>query len=170
MGGYAAFCFAQKHPELLRGLVLVDTRAEADAPEARRGRSELANRVMKEGAAAAVDAFLPKLVGVTTKNSRADVIARLKDMMLATPPRGISDALHGLAARQDATPILRQIVAPTLVVCGEEDVITPVANAETLHQGIAGSELVVIPKSGHLPPMETPEAFNAVLGAFLGRF
>lgn len=170
MGGYAAFCFAQKHPQLLRGLVLVDTRAEADTPDARRGRSELASRVMKEGAAVAVEAFLPNLVGATTKNSRADVIARLKDIMLATPPRGISDALHGLAARQDSTPILRQIAVPTLVVCGEEDVITPVKDAETLHRGIAGSDLAVIPKSGHLPSMETPDAFNAVLGAFLSRF
>lgn len=170
MGGYAAFAFAQKHPSLLRALVLVDTRAGADSPEARKGRGELAARVMKDGPAAALEAFLPRIVGETTKASRADVIAKIKDMVLATPRQGISDALHGIAARQDSSPFLREIAVPTLVICGEEDVITPRAEAEILQMGIAGAELAMIPKSGHLPSMETPEVFNAVLGKFLSRF
>lgn len=170
MGGYAAFAFAQKHPSLLRGLVLVDTKAGADTPEARKGRGELAAKVMKDGPPAALEAFLPKLVGDTTKATRADVVAKIKDMVLATPKQGISDALHGIAARQDSTPFLREIAVPTLVICGEEDVITPRAEAEILQKGITGAELAMIPKSGHLPSMETPEEFNAVLGKFLARF
>lgn len=170
MGGYAALAFAHKHPSLLRGLVLVDTRAAADSPEARTRRSDLAAKVLKEGAGAALDAFLPRVVGETTKASRADVIARLKDMMLAASPRGISDALHGMAARQDSTPHLREISVPTLVVCGDEDVMTPRADAEVLQRGIKDAGLVVIPKAGHLPSMETPEAFNSVLLGFLSRF
>jgi 3-oxoadipate enol-lactonase len=170
MGGYAALTFAPKHASLLRGLVLADTRAGADAPEARKGRGDLAAKVMKEGAQAALDAFLPKVVGETTKASRADVIAKLKDMMLATTPQGISDGLHGIAMRQDSTPFLREITVPTLVICGEEDVITPRAEAEILQRGIRGAELAMIPKSGHLPSMETPEAFNQILRAFLSRF
>lgn len=170
MGGYAALSFAQKHASLLRGLVLVDTRAGADSREARRGRGDLAAKVMKEGAVAALGAFLPKVVGETTRSSRADVVAKLKDMMLATSPQGISDALHGIATRQDSTPLLREITVPTLVICGEEDVITPRAEAEILQRGIKGAELVMIPKSGHLPSMETPEAFNAALSGFLSRF
>ena len=170
MGGYAALAFAHKHASLLRGLVLVDTRAGADSHEARKGRGDLAAKVMKEGAVAVLDAFLPKVVGETTRTSRADVIARLKDMMLRTSPQGISDGLHGIATRQDSTPLLREITAPTLVICGEEDVITPRAEAEILQRGIKGAELVMIPKSGHLPSMETPEALNAALSSFLSRF
>ena len=170
MGGYAALSFAQKHASLLRGLILVDTRAGADSHEARKGRGDLAAKVMKEGAQAALDAFLPKVVGETTKSSRADVLAKLRDMMLATSPQGLSDGLHGLAARQDSTPLLREIGVPTLVICGEEDVITPRAEAEILQRGIKGAELVMIPKAGHLPSMERPEAFNEVLTAFLARF
>jgi pimeloyl-ACP methyl ester carboxylesterase len=170
MGGYAALAFAHKHASLLRGLVLVDTRAGADSHEARKGRGDLAAKVMKEGAGAVLDAFLPKVVGETTRASRADVIAKLKDMMLRTSPQGISDGLHGIATRQDSTPLLREITAPTLVICGEEDVITPRAEAEILQRGIKGAELVMIPKSGHLPSMEAPEALNAALSSFLSRF
>ncbi len=170
MGGYAAIAFAQKHAALLRGLILVDTRAGADSADARKGRSDLAAKVMKEGAQAALDAFLPRIIGETTKSSRADVIARLKDMILATPPRGISDALHGIAARGDSTAFLREIRVPTLVVCGEEDILTPRAEAEIMERGIAGAELAMIPKSGHLPSIETPIEFGAVLRKFLRRF
>jgi len=170
MGGYAALSFAQKHASLLRGLVLVDTRAGADTKDARKGRGDLAAKVMKEGAQPVLDAFLPKVVGETTKAQRADVIAKVKDMMLKTSPQGISDGLHGIATRQDSTPLLREITVPTLVICGEEDVITPRAEAEILQRGIKGAELAMIPKSGHLPSMETPEAFNQVLGSFLSRF
>jgi 3-oxoadipate enol-lactonase len=170
MGGYAALSFAQKHPSLLRGLVLVDTRAAADTREARKGRGDLAAKVMKEGAKAALDAFLPRLVGETTRASRADVIAKVKDMILHTSPQGISDGLHGLATRQDSTPLLREISAPTLVICGEEDGITPRPDAEILQRGIKDAELVMIPKCGHLPSMEAPVAFNEALSAFLGRF
>ena len=170
MGGYAAFSFVRKHAALLRGLVLVDTRAGADTQDARLGRKTLAARVSREGARVAMEAFLPKTVGDTTKKTRADVVAKLKDVMMATAPQGIVNALHGLAARADSTPTLREIKVPTLVICGEEDVITPPAEAKKLKDGIKGAELVVIPKSGHLPSMETPDVFNALLRSFLKQF
>jgi pimeloyl-ACP methyl ester carboxylesterase len=170
MGGYAAFAFAQKHASLLRGLVLVDTRAGGDSAEARKGRSDLAAKVMKEGPQAALDFFLPRVFGETTRRSRAEVVARFKDTLLATSPQGLCDALHGIAARQDSTLLLREISVPTLVICGEEDAITPRAEAEIMQRGIKGAELAMIPKAGHLPSMETPEEFNAVLRKFLGRF
>jgi len=68
-----------------------------------------------------------------------------------------------------SAPSLREIRVPTLVVCGEEDVITPPADAEALHAGIAGSALELIPKAGHLSNLEAPDAFNRVLEAFLRR-
>ena len=169
MGGYAAFAFAQKHAALLRGLILVDTRAGADSAEGRRGRGDLAARVVKEGAQAALDFFLPRVFGESTKKGRADVVARFKEMVLATTPRGISDALHGIAARGDSTAFLREIRVPTLVVCGEEDGLTPRAEAEIIQRGIKGAELAMISKSGHLPSMETPVEFNEVVRRFLER-
>jgi len=96
-------------------------------------------------------------------------VARVRELILPNPPRGVTDALAGLAARADSTPTLRQIRVPTLVVCGEEDAITPPAEAEALQAGIAGSALEMIPKAGHLSNLEAPDAFNRVLEAFLRR-
>jgi pimeloyl-ACP methyl ester carboxylesterase len=56
---------------------------------------------------------------------------------------------------------------PTLVVCGEEDVLTPPADARRLAQGIAGSRLEILPGSGHLPSLEVPEAFTRAVRTFL---
>ena len=168
MGGYAAFAFARNHPTRLRGLVLADTKAPADTDQARRARAEQADKVRKEGTAAIVDA-VPKLLGKTSLEQRAPVVARVRDLILSNPPRGITDALAGLATRADSTPTLREIRVPTLVVCGEEDVITPPAEAEALRAGIAGSTLELIPKAGHLANLEAPDAFNRALETFLRR-
>jgi pimeloyl-ACP methyl ester carboxylesterase len=169
MGGYAAFAFVRNHPTRLRGLVLADTKASADSDQARRVRAEQADAVRKEGTSAIVDAVLPKLLGKTTHETRPQVVARVRDLIVPNPPRGITDALAGLAARADSTPTLRQVRVPTLVVCGEEDAITPPAEAESMHAGIAGSTLELIPKAGHLANLEAPDAFNRALEAFLRR-
>jgi pimeloyl-ACP methyl ester carboxylesterase len=96
-------------------------------------------------------------------------VARVRQIIEANPPRGITDALAGLAARADSTPTLREIRVPTLVVVGEEDEITPLAEAETLQRGIAGSRLAVIPRAGHLSSLENPDEFNRQVRAWLGR-
>ncbi len=169
MGGYAAFAFVRHHPTRLRALVLADTKASADTDAARATRAEQADQVRREGTAAVADAFLSRLVGKTTHAERAQVLARLREMILKNPPRGITDALAGLAARADSTPTLREIRVPTLVVCGEEDVITPPAEAEALQAAIRGSALELIPKAGHLASVEAPDPFNRAVEAFLRR-
>jgi len=167
MGGYAAFALVRRHADRLKALVLADTRAGADSDAARAARAAQADKVRKEGSASIADAVLPKLVGETTHAQRPELVARLKETIAANPPRGIADALAGLAARADSTSTLREVRVPTLVVCGAEDVLTPVSESEALVRGIAGSKLEVIPAAGHLSSMENPDQFNAVLRRFL---
>jgi 3-oxoadipate enol-lactonase len=167
MGGYAAFALVRRHADRLKALVLADTRAGADTDAARTARAAQADTTRKKGSAAIADAVLPKLVGETTHKQRPELLARLRETIAANPPRGIADALAGLAARADATPMLREIRVPTLVVCGSEDVITPLAESETLVRGIAGSRLEVVPAAGHLSSLENPEGFNDALRKFL---
>jgi len=167
MGGYAALAFARRHAARLRGLVLCDSKAGADTDEARQGRAALAEKVLKEGADAAAEATLPKLLGATTHAQRPEVVARVRSIITANPARGIADALHGLAARADSRPSLREIAVPTLIVCGEEDVLTPPAESTALRDGIAGSRLEMVPQAGHLSNLENPAAVNALLERFL---
>lgn len=167
MGGYAAFAMVRRHPGRLRGLVLADTRAAADSEEGRRGRASLAEKVRQQGAPPAAEALVPRLLGETSLRERPELVARVREVILKTSPQGIVDALAGLAARADSTPTLREIRVPTLVVCGEEDGLTPVSEARALQQAIAGSRLEVVPRAGHLANLENPPAFQGALRAFL---
>jgi 3-oxoadipate enol-lactonase len=167
MGGYVAFAWARRHASRLRGLILSNTRAEADGPEARRKRSLLAEEVRVRGVRAVADAFLPRVLGNTSKRTRPQLLAQVEAMMLAAPRRGVIDALAGLAARADSTSTLREIHVPTLVITGDEDEITPLAAAQTMHAGIRGSRLAVLAGTGHLSNLEDPAAWNATVSAFL---
>jgi len=169
MGGYAAFAFARRHTKRLAGLVLQDTRAAADTPGGRASRAALAAKVLEEGAAAAVDALLPKLVGETSHRERAALVATLRERILATSPRAIANGLCGLAARADARAMLPRITVPTLVLVGEEDVLTPAEEAKAMAGAIPGTRLEVVPRAGHLANLENPDAVNAALRSFLSR-
>ncbi|HET7291806.1 MAG TPA: alpha/beta fold hydrolase [Vicinamibacteria bacterium] len=168
MGGYAAFALVRRNPGRLRGLVLIDTRAEPDTPEGRSNRALLAEKVLKEGSSAAAESFLPRLLGETTRRDAPDLVAALDARIRANPPRGIANALLGLGARADSRPTLHEIGVPTLVVGGAEDTFTPPADIEALARGIAGARHVILPRSGHLPSVEAPEALNRALRDFLG--
>ena len=119
-------------------------------------------------APAAVEAFLPKLVGETTHRERPAVVAGLRERIRATPPWAIANALHGLAARSDSRETLPTIAVPTLVLVGAEDVPTPPPEAETMAAAIPRARLDIIPGAGHLANLECPAAVNAALRAFLG--
>jgi 3-oxoadipate enol-lactonase len=169
MGGYAAFAFARRHPKQLAGLVLQDTRAGADSPEGRANRAALAAKVLAEGAAAAVEAFLPKLLGDTSHRERTALVTTLRERILATSPRAIANGLHGLAARPDSRAMLPGISFPTLVLVGAEDVLTPPDEAKAMASAIPGARLEVVPRAGHLANLENPDAVNTALRSFLSR-
>ena len=169
MGGYAALAFVRRHPQRLLGLVLQDTRAGADTAEAKANRAGLAAKVLAEGSGAAVEAFLPKLLGETTRREHPDLVARVGERILAAAPEGIANALHGLAARADSRETLPAIAVPALVLVGAEDVLTPPSEAALLSAAIPRARLDVIPGAGHLANLESPAAVNAALRAFLAR-
>jgi pimeloyl-ACP methyl ester carboxylesterase len=167
MGGYVALAFARKHPGRLRGLVLADTRAEADTEEGRANRDRMIALAAAEGPVAVVDQMIPKLLGEQTKARRPEVTAELRRMGERQSTAQIAGALRALRDRPDARPGLAVIAVPTLVIVGQEDVLTPPALSEALAAAIPGARLVVLEGAGHISNLEQPEAFNRALRAFL---
>ncbi|MBK8271072.1 MAG: alpha/beta fold hydrolase [Planctomycetes bacterium] len=164
MGGYVAFEFFRRHRDRVRGLVFADTKAEADTPEAAKGRHETAAKVMAEGSKVVADAMTPKLFAKIAPDA---LVEEWRCIMSATPPMGVAAALKAMAVRPDSTRTLPEIRVPTLVIVGEEDVITPPASARTIHAGIATSQLKTIPDCGHMSPVEKPETIARMVGEFL---
>jgi len=169
MGGYIALHFWKKYAERLRGLILCDTRAAADAPETAAARRIMADRVLREGPAPLVEAMLPRLVAETTRRRRPDMVEALRRVMTGTDRRGIAAAARGMAERPDMTGVLGQIRCPTLAIVGSEDISTPPSEMRVMAAAIPGAALVEIPGAGHLAPLENPAAVSAAIAAFLAR-
>jgi pimeloyl-ACP methyl ester carboxylesterase len=167
MGGYAALAFARRHPGRLRGLILANTRAVADTAEAKEGRREMAAVAREKGAAEIARRMLPKLLGETTQRERPAVVDRVRDIAESVAPETIARLLEALANRADSTDLLPQIKAPTLVIAGEEDPIAPPEEASQWASRIPKARFVAISGAGHLPNLETPEAFDAALREFI---
>jgi 3-oxoadipate enol-lactonase len=167
MGGYVALAFARRRPELLRGLILADTKADADDAAARAARDELIAFADGHTAADVAERLLPRLLGATTQRERPDVADDLRRIARGQAVSAIVEALRALRDRPDATPGLAAIAVPTLVIVGEEDVITPPDAARKLADRIPNARLVPIPGAGHLSNFEAPAAFNAAVRSFV---
>ena len=153
----------------VRGLILADTKAQADTPEGVEGRKRLIELVGSKGPAAVAEEMIPKLLGETTRRTRPDLVDRVRVLATSSSAEAIAGALRALMTRPDSTPQLSTIHVPTLIVVGEEDTVTPRAAAEDMQRGIAGSELVAIPAAGHLTNLEQPTAFDGAVAQFLDK-
>jgi pimeloyl-ACP methyl ester carboxylesterase len=167
MGGYVAFALWRRSPERVRALVLADTRAGADAADTRERRHELIALARAQGVAAVADRQIVGLLGKTTRSSRTHVETHARAIAETATVDGIVGALEALLARPDSTPTLATITVPTLVIVGEEDVITPPKEARAMRDQIRACRLEVLSGAGHLSNLERPAAFNTVLTKFL---
>jgi pimeloyl-ACP methyl ester carboxylesterase len=167
MGGYMAFAFARRHPEMLSALVLVCTRPGADSEAAKEGRYKLIADVDRRGPQAVVDAMLPKLFAPQTYESNPNLAEWTRKMMLGQSVEGIKAAIRAIAERPDSTPGLESIGVPTLIVTGAEDAIIPAPEAEGLLARIKGAKHVAVEGGGHLAMLENPNAFNKAVKTFL---
>jgi pimeloyl-ACP methyl ester carboxylesterase len=167
MGGYAAFALFRRAPRYFRGLILADTRSEADTPQALDGRRHMLEVIAARGTDGVADEMVPKLLGATTLRDRPEVAARVRALIAANRPTGIAGAVRALMTRPDSGATLETIHCPALILVGEEDTITPPTLSRDTQRRIAHAELVVIRGAGHLSSLEAPEAFNAALAHFL---
>ena len=167
LGGYVALAVWRRHQGRVRSLVLADTRARADSPDARDRRKELIELARTDGAEAVAERQSAGLLGKTTRERRPDIVSTVRGIMARARVDGIVGALEAMLARPDSTRTLATITVPTLVLAGEEDAVTPAKEARAMHHAIAGSRLEILPGAGHLSNVERPASFNAVLNEFL---
>ncbi|MGG1554451.1 alpha/beta fold hydrolase [Paenibacillus ferrarius] len=167
MGGYVAFALMRKAPARFTGLILANTRPEADSPEARKNRMNMAASLYEKGPAAARDAMLPKLLTPATLEAQPALVDRLRATMDAMPAEGLVHAALAMAFRPDSAASLGGIRVPTLVIAGEHDAIAPPDVMRKMADAIPGARFEVVAGASHLAPMEAPEAFSALLLDFL---
>ena len=166
MGGYVTFALYRQLPGRFTGMVLADTRSQADTADGRSGRTAMRARLAESGPSAIADQMLPTLLSEAGRE-RPDLVAHVRTMIETNDPMAIDAALAAMMNRPDSTPTLEQIACKTLVVVGEEDAITPVADARAMQQAIRRSRLTTIAGAGHLANLEQPGVFSQGLADFL---
>jgi 3-oxoadipate enol-lactonase len=169
MGGYVAFAVLRRHPEMVAGLVLADTRPGPDTPEVAERRTSQQRQVAADGTADLVESMLGTLLSDDTRAHRPEVVERARALMLANPPEGVIAALEAMKGRGDSTPLLTTVEVPVLVMVGEHDAPAPPEVAAEMADAIPGARLEILPGAGHLSNLEAPEAFNRALESFLAR-
>ena len=169
MGGYVVMALLRRHPERVRGVMLMSTKAPGDNDAGKQGRNDMIRLAEDEGAAAVAEKLLPKLLTERTRAENAELVEFVRTMMAGTSVEGIVGALHALRDRPDSTETLAALTLPALVLAGANDDLMPPAEAERIHDAIAGSELEIVPDASHLLNLEQPEAVNATMMAFLQR-
>lgn len=167
MGGYIGWQFWRKYSNRLRALVLCDTKAAADTPEGVTSRMKMLDHVLRAGTEYLAEAMLPKLFAQDSFSSHPEAVNAVRERILAAPPEGVAATLRGLATREDFRDRLADVQLPTLVVCGEHDAISPPEEMRGMASALPQAQFELIHAAGHLPPLENPAAFNAVLAEFL---
>ena len=174
MGGYVSFEFLRRHGtrlrSRLRALVLCDTKAAADDDATRAKRREAIEAIRKNGIDSAFVAMAPRLLSPTSKGTPAETLIR--EMILGTPPATAVADLAGLALRSDAFDVLGAFDRPVLVVCGEDDAITPAADAEAMAAACPNAPFVrlfTVPDAGHMAPLEQPGEVAAAIAELISR-
>jgi 3-oxoadipate enol-lactonase len=167
IGGYVLFEFWRKHRGRVAALGLCNTKAPADGPEAHAARLQAANDVLERGTEPFFESMIPKLMGRTTRETRPDLVEGALRMMRKMSPENVAQVQRGMAVRPDSVETLKTINVPTLLVTGDEDLMTGVNEAELMRSHIPNSQLRVIPKAGHYSPWEQPQDAAKLLRQFL---
>ena len=167
IGGYILFEFWRRNRDRVVALVLSNTRAEADSEQGRASRLKSIEGARRHGTAPFIDGQIQNFIGESTRRNRPDIVAKARAMMQSLTIDGLAALQQGMAERPDSTPTLRTIDVNTLVIAGDEDTLTPVANAQLMQRSIPAAKLHVIPSVGHYAAIENPDEFTRVLRQFL---
>jgi pimeloyl-ACP methyl ester carboxylesterase len=168
MGGYVGFAFFRRYRERLARLVLCDTKAAADSAKKKADRERTAEVVLQEGTESLATEMPNGLLAPATRENHRELVEHVAEMIRGASRGGVAAALRAMAARGDSTRLLGQIDVPTLLICGEADVISPPDEMRQMAERIPEATYVEIPSAGHLAPLENPEPVVRAVRRFLG--
>ncbi len=169
MGGYIALRAVERNPDRFLGLILSDTKSEADGNEAKIKRANGIKFVQSNGMKFYAQDYVKIVFAPASFDSHPDAIKTIQSIVERTAPTSIFGTLLALAARTDTTASLPNIKCPTLILVGEKDNVTPVAASQSMKEKIPGAEMFVIPSAGHISNMENPAEFNKHLVEFVAK-
>lgn len=167
MGGYIALNAVQRFPTHFEALILCDTQCIADAPAVKEKRYKVIDDITANGVKDFNEGFIKSVFQKDTLSNKKELVEALRTVVFANSQHIITAGLIALAERSETCSTLGAINIPTLIICGREDEVTPLAQSDFMHQMIEGSIMHVIDNAGHVSNLEHPDEFNQQLQDFL---
>ena len=167
MGGFIALDAVKRFPEYFDALILCDTQCIADSSEVKEKRLATIEEIKNDGSKAFKEKFVKSVFHTETLTNKPGLVDELRSVVNANSDRVINAGLQALADRSETCSILENITIPTLIICGREDEVTPLAQSEAMHKSIKNSELRIIDNAGHVSNLESPVEFNSYINEFL---
>ncbi len=169
MGGMVAMRLALAHPEVVRSLMLLDTSAHPEDPGNASQYETMARIIKEQGPQAVMQGVIPIMFSPAFVQGQPQKLEAFKEQFRKLNREGNYRATLAVTQRRDIREEIKSIGVPTLIIVGEQDLPTPVGQADTIHRQIAGSRLEKIASAGHMTPLEQPEKVTALLEGFLSQ-
>ncbi len=170
MGGYILLNAIVRYPQRFEAIILCDTQCIADSKEGKENRKKSISEILAGNLNAFTDGFISKVFSEKSLQTKGDIVEKVRSTIFSTKTESIAKTLRILAEREESCSTLPRIICPTLILCGREDAITPIAQAEILHGAISYSQLEIIEDAGHLSNLEQPDKFNKHIFDFISSF
>lgn len=157
MGGYIALAFAEQHPEIVRGLVLVNSTAFADNEEKRQARQKSIASLQENGSGAFIEQTVPKMFGKAFTEAHSAEVKQLVDRFSELPPQALIAGMRAIAGRPERVQVLQNADFPVLIIAGEQDQIIPFDKSQELFDKVPNARTVALKEAGHLGMIESSE-------------
>jgi 3-oxoadipate enol-lactonase len=167
MGGFIALNAMNRFPDRFEALILCDTQCIADTIEVKEKRYKIIDEIEVDGEEKFNEGFIKSVFHKDSIKNKKELVKQLRSVVFTNSKHIIMQGLVALAERSETCSTLNKITIPTLIVCGKEDEVTPLAQSENMNAAINGSILHVIDKAGHVSNLEQPNEFNKILLDFL---
>lgn len=167
MGGFIALNAMNKFPDGFEALILCDTQCVADTSEIKIQRFKTIDQIIEHGPHKFMDDFTQSVFCKETLENNKTLVDQLREVVFANTKHIIIGGLNALAERSETCSSLNKIKIPTLIICGKEDIVTPLEQSEAMHKDIKNSILHVIKNAGHVSNLEHPIEFNETLRNFI---
>lgn len=169
MGGYMALRFAEKYKEDYSALILMDTKADGDDNTNKLKRAGIIEKINNGKSNKFVEEFVTNCFSVDAPKDYPKLLKATIKQSKKNSPKGIKGATIALLSRTDTNDFLKEISVPTLLICGAFDKLTPPKVMREMGEKIPNSEIAIVPRSGHMTPIENPAAVNDLILGFLRR-
>ncbi len=170
MGGYITLAFAEKYPDMLMGLGMINSRASADSEDTKKYRHDQMLKIKNEGTAPVIPSIPSRLLAPETIENKPHVVQAFGKIIETATAEGMILALHAMAVRKDHRDLLKQLDIPVLVIAGKDDQHVTAEESRAMADGLKKGTYVEIDSAGHMSMMEQPEIVTAKMQHFLSQF